>query len=170
MELCSVLCGSLDGRGLWGRTGTGICMAKSLHCSPETTTTLLTDYSSIQNKKFKVKKKRTLEWVVVSFSRGSSWPRDWTCISLFLSHQRGHWHHLFYRWKVWVTITWKSQSHWDLILTHSLLESPPQPWQWRASFFITLASTCKLRCHHTQQASRCAFRCTQEILTKHYLE
>ena len=24
---------------------------------------------------------RTLEWVAVPFSRGSSWPRDWTCIS-----------------------------------------------------------------------------------------
>ena len=23
----------------------------------------------------------TLEWVAISFSRGSSWPRDWTCIS-----------------------------------------------------------------------------------------
>ena len=50
MELCSVLCGSLDGRGLWGRTGTGIHMAKSLHCPPETTTTLLIGYqfSSVQ--------------------------------------------------------------------------------------------------------------------------
>ena len=24
---------------------------------------------------------RILEWVVVSFSRGSSWPRDWICVS-----------------------------------------------------------------------------------------
>ena len=24
---------------------------------------------------------RILEWVVISFSRGSSWPRDWTCVS-----------------------------------------------------------------------------------------
>ena len=23
---------------------------------------------------------RTLEWVAISFSRGSSWPRDWTCV------------------------------------------------------------------------------------------
>ena len=23
----------------------------------------------------------TLEWVAISFSRGSSWPRDWTCVS-----------------------------------------------------------------------------------------
>ena len=24
---------------------------------------------------------RTLEWVVISYSRGSYWPRDWTCVS-----------------------------------------------------------------------------------------
>ena len=35
-----------------------ICMAEFLHCSPEITTTLLTDYTSIQNKKFKVTKKK----------------------------------------------------------------------------------------------------------------
>ena len=33
---CSMLCGSLDGRGVWGRIDTGICMADPLHCSPET--------------------------------------------------------------------------------------------------------------------------------------
>ena len=35
MELCSVLCGSLDGRGVWGRMDTCICMAESLCCRPE---------------------------------------------------------------------------------------------------------------------------------------
>ena len=35
-ELCSVLCGSLDGRGVWRRMDTCICMAESLCCSPET--------------------------------------------------------------------------------------------------------------------------------------
>ena len=34
-ELCSMLCGSLDGRGLWGRMDTCICMAESLCHSPE---------------------------------------------------------------------------------------------------------------------------------------
>ena len=29
-ELCSMLCGSLDGRGVWGRVDTGIYMAESL--------------------------------------------------------------------------------------------------------------------------------------------
>ena len=53
MELCSILCGSLDGRGVWGRTGTCIYVAESLCCLPETTTTLLISYTPIQNKKFK---------------------------------------------------------------------------------------------------------------------
>ena len=35
--------------------GTYICMAESLHCSPETTTTLLIGYTQIQNKKLQIK-------------------------------------------------------------------------------------------------------------------
>ena len=50
-ELCSVLCGSLDGRGVWGRMHTCMCMAESLCCSPETITTLLIGYTPIQNKR-----------------------------------------------------------------------------------------------------------------------
>ena len=57
MEYYSTLCANLDGRAFGGRTDTCICMAESLHCSPETTTTLLITYTPIQNKKFKVKKK-----------------------------------------------------------------------------------------------------------------
>ena len=52
MEHCSMLCGNWDGRGVWGRTDTSMCMAESLCCSPETVTTLLTSYTPIQNKKF----------------------------------------------------------------------------------------------------------------------
>ena len=37
-----MLCGSLDGMGFWGRMDACVCMAESLHCPPETTTTLLT--------------------------------------------------------------------------------------------------------------------------------
>ena len=43
-ELCSVLCGSLDGRGFEGRVDACICMAESFHHSPETITTLLMGY------------------------------------------------------------------------------------------------------------------------------
>ena len=53
MELCSMLYGSLDGRGVWGRMDTGICVAESLHCPPETITTLLIGYNPTQNKTLK---------------------------------------------------------------------------------------------------------------------
>ena len=46
-ELCSMSCGSLDGRGVWGRMDTCLCMAESLCCSSETITTLLVSYSPI---------------------------------------------------------------------------------------------------------------------------
>ena len=55
LELCSMLCGRLDGRGVWGRMDTCLYMAESLHRSPETITTLL--ISSTPNIKLKVKKK-----------------------------------------------------------------------------------------------------------------
>ena len=37
MELCSMLCASLDGKEAWGRRDTCVCMGELLHCSPETT-------------------------------------------------------------------------------------------------------------------------------------
>ena len=52
MELCSMLFGSLDGRGVWGRMDTCICMAQSLLCSVETVITLLISDTPMQNKKF----------------------------------------------------------------------------------------------------------------------
>ena len=53
-----MLCGSLDGREVWGKMDSGICIAESLHRSPETITIMLIGYTPIQNKKFK--KKRNL--------------------------------------------------------------------------------------------------------------
>ena len=55
-ELCSMLCGILDGRGVWGRMDTcvSICVAESLCCSPETITTVLVGRTP--NTKLKVKK------------------------------------------------------------------------------------------------------------------
>ena len=54
-ELCLMLCGSLDGRGVWERTDTCIHMAESLQCLPQIATTWLISYNPIQNKKFKKK-------------------------------------------------------------------------------------------------------------------
>ena len=50
-ELCSMLFGSLRGKGVWGRKDTYIDMAESLCCSPESITTSLIGYTPIQNKK-----------------------------------------------------------------------------------------------------------------------
>ena len=44
-----MLCGSLIGRGVWGRMDMCICMAESLSCSPEIITTLLIGCTPIQN-------------------------------------------------------------------------------------------------------------------------
>ena len=44
-ELCSIFCGTLDGKGVWERVDTYMCMAESLCCLPETITALLINYS-----------------------------------------------------------------------------------------------------------------------------
>ena len=44
-----------DGRRLWGRMDTCICMAESLHCSPETIKTLLITIPQYKIKKFRKK-------------------------------------------------------------------------------------------------------------------
>ena len=44
MELYSMLCASLDGRGVWGRMDACICMAESLCCLPESITTLFVNW------------------------------------------------------------------------------------------------------------------------------
>ena len=46
-ELCSMLSGSTDGRGVWGEMDTYVCMAESLCCLPGTITTLLIGYTAI---------------------------------------------------------------------------------------------------------------------------
>ena len=54
VERWSVLCGSLDGRGVWGRMETRLCMAESLRCSPEAITTLLMGYTPTHTHTHKV--------------------------------------------------------------------------------------------------------------------
>ena len=163
------------GVGVWGRMDARIHVAKSLPCSPETTTTLLTDYTPIQTKKFKVKE----------YWSGLLLPSPGDLLdpgtepaslalqvdSLFLSHQGSP------RTLVPLVLQMKSLGHHHMEVTESL-RSDPDPFTFGvpttalavASLLITLDSTCKLRCHHTQQASRCGFRYTQEVLTQHDLE
>ena len=46
---------------------------------------------------------RKLEWVAVSFSRGSSWPRDWTQVSCVSCIGR----RILYHWATWEASVWK---------------------------------------------------------------
>ena len=50
-----MLCGSLDGRGVWERMDTCIYMAEPPYCTPETIIRLLISYTPIQNKFKKLK-------------------------------------------------------------------------------------------------------------------
>ena len=64
-----MLCGSLDGRGVWGRMDTRICMAESLCCSPQTITTSLISYTPVQNEN----KKKTFELTEPLQGHEASW-------------------------------------------------------------------------------------------------
>ena len=54
MELFSILCASLDGRGVWGRMDTCICMAEFLCYLPETVKTWLMGFPSGSDSKASV--------------------------------------------------------------------------------------------------------------------
>ena len=75
MEICSVLCGSLDGRWGWGRA---MCMCQSLSrvqlLQPHTLwpTRFLYPWTSLG---------KNIGVGSLPFSRGSSQPRDWTRVS-----------------------------------------------------------------------------------------
>ena len=79
MELCSMLRGSLDERGIWGRMDTCICMAESLCCSLETVTTLFIDYACLLSHFSHVRLFATLRTVAcqtplsMGFSRQKYW-------------------------------------------------------------------------------------------------
>ena len=64
---------SLDGRGVWGRKDTCVCMAESLCCSPEAVTTLLIGYTPIQNKKFEKKKRKNFFYLFTAFPLITCW-------------------------------------------------------------------------------------------------
>ena len=57
---------------------------------------------------------RILEWVAIAFSRGSSWPRDWSCISC-IGRQ------ILYSWASWDV---HLESYWGLDHISWLLISP----------------------------------------------
>ena len=85
---------------VWGtREDSYICVAESLCCSPEIITALFViwlcvwvtqlcltlcdpmDCSLSGFSSHGILQARVLEWFAISFSRGSSWPKDWTQVS-----------------------------------------------------------------------------------------
>ena len=70
----------MGGTEVWGIIDTCKCMAESLCCTPETITTLLVDYSPIQNKKFNKRKSVTHDWLssVQSLSCVRFFATPWT--------------------------------------------------------------------------------------------
>ena len=135
-ELCSMLCGSLEGREVWGRMDTRTCVAKSLCCPPETIT-LFISYTPTQNKKFKKS---------VCVSKWRTWPIEyiWTGKLLieFFEMSLG----IVYSWIFWRTFYFNSS--WDspycLSWAVPLLSSP-------ISFSFALFSMF----HRTQHFSHC---------------
>ena len=75
-ELCSMLCGRLDGKGVWRRMHTCVHMAESLRCPPETINSLLFSYTPIQNKMFFKNSPGTslvVQWLRIHLSMQGTW-------------------------------------------------------------------------------------------------
>ena len=89
-----MLCGNPDGRGVWGRMDTCICMSESLCYSPETVTTLLIGYTLIQSKKWREIKRIKKKQIHISIKTVFSFKN---CPSYFMEMSSGYslckWHH-----------------------------------------------------------------------------
>ena len=86
-----------------GEMDTSICMAESLCCSPETTTTLLISYTPIQNKKLNITKKNQIKLCLSKISRDRQKSevhelQNEKHIELKISNLKWHWikfHYIF---------------------------------------------------------------------------
>ena len=89
MELCSILCGSLDGTGVSGRMYTCLCVVEPLRCSPKIIISLI-DYTPIQHARWHSGKEPACQcrrhkrrgfdpWV-----RRIPWRRKWQPTPVFL--------------------------------------------------------------------------------------
>ena len=107
---------------------------------------------------------RKLEWVAISSSRGSSWPRDWThisCISCI-----GRW--ILYRWATWESLSlmflvvqllshvWLFETPW--IAAHKA--SLSLPISWSLLKFMSIAS---VHVHSAISFSDTLFSCSQSF-------
>ena len=62
------------------------------------------DYSPLGSSVHGIFQARILEWVDIFISRGSSWQRDWTCISC-------NGRQILYHWANWEVLSWQRGLH-----------------------------------------------------------
>ena len=92
-ELCSIFFNNLHGKRIWKRLN--ICITESLCCTSETTLLIVTPWTVPARLLCPWNfPGRILEWVAISFSRGSSQLRGQTGVSCI-----GRW--IFYHWATW---------------------------------------------------------------------
>ena len=91
MELCSIFFNNLNGKIIWKRIDTCICITESLCCASDANTTLLVNYAAAKSLQScptlcdprdgsppgspipGILQARTLEWVAISFSSAWKW-------------------------------------------------------------------------------------------------
>ena len=78
---------------------------------------------------------RMLQWVAISFSRGSSWPRDWSHVSCIGRRVLYHWA----TWEALMVLSWKPTEVAPFPLTMTLLS-----WLEKYDFDDHLATFCFL--------------------------
>ena len=64
------------------------------------------DYSPPGSSVHRILQSRILQWVVISFSRESSWPKDWNHVSCLLC-----WQQILYHWATWKPIYMYTHAH-----------------------------------------------------------
>ena len=102
MELCSMLCGSQDGRGVWERMCVHMCvhtqllsrvwLCNPMDCSPPDSSVHLIFQATV------------LECVAISYCWGSSWPRDQIHISSISCTGRQILYHCD-TWAEWIPVS-----------------------------------------------------------------
>ena len=75
----SMLCGSLDGKGVWGRMDTSVCVAQSLCCPPETNNIV----NELATPQYKMKEKRKEQGPIATGAITSEWEKA-HCIKVSL--------------------------------------------------------------------------------------
>ena len=108
---------------------THVCVcAQSLQLCPTLCNPM--DHSPVGSSVHGILQARILEWVAISFSRGSSWPRDWTHVSCI-----GRW--VLFNWATWDTAFQTGILHGELCNTVILTVT-----HWALKRDLQLSSQC----------------------------